>query len=294
MTVDGSCQTCVYKIWRMNNKNLLSIQKYSFGLFDFEYIITTANLLRLIDVVIILVELSFCIHISVYSRALYCHHGHWPYARPIWKIESETFQMGIWLLRSLCTHLLVSLHIAAIAQLAWMRINARMFDHMHIEFWCTCKSFIAKLTSFWQFTRVGSSMHGQMGNMFVGFITKWAFVRSWIRMPLNMQTKRALMNELLSANVAREIRFFRVNDNMMIEQRFGTESFITILTCKFQIDAMRCLMSTMTTKWTQHFSTFVTHMLGVLASDVSLQRRLTATFCITNFTEKMNGSQMLL
>lgn len=93
-----------------------------------------------------------------------------------------------------------------------------MFDHMNFQFGCAGKTFIAELTSFWQFTGVRSTMNRQMGNVFVRFIAHRALVWPWIRVPLDVQTKRPLMNELLTANVAREIAFFGVDDDVMVEQ----------------------------------------------------------------------------
>lgn len=93
-----------------------------------------------------------------------------------------------------------------------------MFDHMNFQLRGAGKTLIAILARFWQFTRVRSPMYGQMRNMFVGFIAKWALVRSRIRMPLNVQAKRPLVNELLAANVACEIALLRMDDDVMIEQ----------------------------------------------------------------------------
>lgn len=165
---------------------------------------------------------------------------------------------------------------------------------MNFELWRAGKPLITILARFWQFTRVRSPMHGQMRNMLVGFFAMWTLVWSWIRMPLNVQPKCPLVNEFLAAYVACEIALFGMDDDVMVEQWFRTESFVAMWTHEFEIDTMCGLMSTMAAKWTQHFAAFIAHMLRVLATNVTLQCDLTAAFCVTNFTEKMNGSQMLL
>lgn len=121
-----------------------------------------------------------------------------------------------------------------------------------------------------------------------------ALVRSWIRVPLDVHTQRPLMDELLAANVAREIAFFRMDDDVMVEQRFGTESFGAVRTRELQIDAMRCLMSSMAAQGTQHFAAFIADVFRMLAPDVSLQRGLVAALSFTNGTEKVHGSQVPL
>lgn len=143
---------------------------------------------------------------------------------------------------------LVTLHEASIALLTWVRIHARMFDHMEFEFGCAGEAFIAKLARLRQFARVHPPMHGQMRYVLVRFVTMWALVWPRIRVPLNMQTQRSPMNELLPANVAREIEFFRVDDNVSIEQWFRMESFGTMRTFVLEIDAVRRLMRSVATE----------------------------------------------
>lgn len=113
-------------------------------------------------------------------------------------------------------------------------------------------------------------MHGQMGHVFVSFIAMRALVWSRIRVPLDVHTQRPLMDELLAANVAREIAFFRMNDDVMVEQGFGAESFVAMRTCELQIDAMRRLMGSMAAQRTQHFAAFIADVFRMLAADVSL------------------------
>lgn len=56
------------------------------------------------------------------------------------------------------------------------------------------------------------------------------------------------MNEFLTANMAREVAFFCVTEDVMVKLRFGTKSFVAVRTPEFEIDAVHRLMSLMTAK----------------------------------------------
>lgn len=60
--------------------------------------------------------------------------------------------------------------------------------------------------------------------MLVGLFTQWAFVRSRIIVPLDMDAMRSLVNELLSAYVAGIVVFFRMYGHMSFVQGLGPET----------------------------------------------------------------------